>query len=88
MNPRIALGRTSLRRLAAAVALTAGFLAWSAPAKADDTTIGGYTVNTTPPPGDSSSDSYGTGSYGTGGSTDSYGTGSSTDSYGTGSSGT
>jgi len=90
LNARIALGPTSLRRLAAAVIVTAGFAAWSAPAKADDTTIGGYTVTTTPPAGDGSTDSYGTGSstdsYGTGSSTDSYGTGSSTDSYGTGSS--
>jgi hypothetical protein len=86
LNARIALGPTSLRRLAAVVALAAGFAAWTAPAKADDTTIGGYTVTTTPPAGDGSTDSYGTGSYGTGSSTDSYGTGSSTDSYGTGSS--
>ena len=38
----------------------------------DPVAVGDYTVNTTPPPS-SDTDSYGTGSYGTGGSTDSYG---------------
>jgi hypothetical protein len=89
LNARFAPGPTSLRRLVAAAALVAGFAAFSAPARADDpVTVGDYSVNTTPPP--SNPDSYGTGSYGTGGSTDSYGTGSygtggsGTDSYGTG----
>ena len=85
MNARNALGFSTLRRIAAAAALVAGFVAGTAPARADDTTVGGYTVTTTPSPG-GSTDSYGTGSYGTGTSTDSYGTGSSTSSYGTGSS--
>jgi hypothetical protein len=91
LNARIALGSSRLRRIAAAAALVAGFAAGSAPARADDTTIGGYTVTTDPNAG-GSTDSYGTGSYGTGSSTGSYGTGSygtgsSPDSYGTGSSG-
>ena len=87
MNARTAFASTKLRRVLVAVAAAAGFAAVAAPARADDpTNVGGYTVNTTPPTGDASSDSYGTGSYGTGGSTDSYGTGGSTDSYGTGSS--
>jgi hypothetical protein len=86
LNARFALGPISLRRLVAAAALVAGFAAFSAPARADDpVTVGGYSVNTTPPPS-SSTDSYGTGSYGTGSyGTGSYGTGGTgTDSYGTG----
>ncbi len=86
LHARTAPGLFSLRRLVAVAALLAGFAAAAAPARADDTNVGGYTVTTTPTTGDTSS-SYGTGSYGTGSSTDSYGTGSSTDSYGTGGSG-
>jgi hypothetical protein len=86
-----ALRSSPIRRLLAVAAVVAGFAAATAPARADDTTVGGYTVNTSTPTG-SSTDTWGTGSstdtWGTGSSTDTGGTGSSTDTWGTGSSGT
>jgi hypothetical protein len=62
LNSRL-LPVTSLRRLVAGVALVAGFAAVSTPALADDgsgtTTIGGYTVTTTPTSGSTDPNSYG-----------------------------
>jgi hypothetical protein len=62
LNSRL-LPVSSLRRLVAGLALVAGFAAVSTPARADDgsgtTTIGGYTVTTTPTGSPTDSDSYG-----------------------------
>jgi hypothetical protein len=88
LNSRL-LPVSSFRRLVAGVALVAGFAAVSTPARADDgsgtTTIGGYTVSTTPT-GSSDPNSYGKAddpnSYGKAGADTSGATSDSTDSYG------
>jgi hypothetical protein len=93
-----ALPVSSLRRLVAAVALIAGFAAVSTPARADDgtgtTTVGGYTVTTTPTGSTTDPNSYGKADDGTtstdpnsygkadDGTTSTGATSSSTDSYG------
>jgi hypothetical protein len=76
-----------VRRFLAVAAVSAAALIVSPAAGAESCTysVGGYMLSCTPTAGTGSTDSYGTGSYGTGSETDSYGTGASTDSYGTGS---